>query len=49
MNAENKKTILAVVETLDKVSVSGANNLDMLLGCILTLQKLTEETEENNG
>lgn len=46
MNESAKKTIEAVLRTLDAVTVSGRKNMDMLLGCILTLEKLVNDSEE---
>jgi hypothetical protein len=48
MNESAKKTIQAVLRTLDAVTVSGRQNMDMLLGCILTLEKLANDSEEAN-
>lgn len=33
----------AVMATLETISVSGKNNLDKLLGCILTLEAIVNE------
>lgn len=56
MNESTKQTIEKVIRTLDQIAVSGRNNMDMLLGCILTLEKLckdaateTAEVEADNG
>lgn len=56
MNESVKQNIEKVIRTLDMVTVSGRNNMDMLLGCILTLEKLVKdaapapaEVEEDNG
>jgi hypothetical protein len=55
MNESTKQTIEKVIRTLDMVAVSGRNNMDMLLGSILTLEKLVkdaateEKVEETNG
>lgn len=48
-----------VIETLNQVEVKGKENMDMLLGCILTLEaiqgkidsmeKTTKEAEEKGG
>ena len=46
MSEENKKQIQMVIQTLDLIEVHGKDNLDMLLGCILTLQSLTKEENE---
>lgn len=47
-------TILSkVINTLDNVEVKGKENLDALLGCILTLERLktalTEEVKSNEA
>lgn len=34
--------ITRVINTLDQITVSGAANMDKLLGCILALRKLVE-------
>lgn len=56
MNESVKQNIEKVIRTLDMITVSGRNNMDMLLGCILTLEKLvkdsateTAEVEADNG
>lgn len=54
MNESVKHEIEKVIRTLDMVTVSGRNNMDMMLGCILTLDKLvkdavTETEEADNG
>ena len=56
MDKSTKQTIEKVNRTLDQIAVSGRNNMDMLLGCILTLDKLvkdavteTAEVEADNG
>lgn len=56
MNESTKQTIEKVIRTLDQITVNGRNNMDMLLGCILTLEKLckdvtteTAEVEADNG
>lgn len=35
-------TIIRVINTLNQISISGADNLDKLLGCILALRKMVE-------
>lgn len=42
MNAN--ELITRVINTLDQITVSGAANMDKLLGCILALRKLVEAT-----
>lgn len=41
-----KRTIQSVIATLDKIEVRGRGNLDMLLGCIQTLDKLLGTIDE---
>ena len=36
-------TIIRVINTLNQISVSGADNLDKLLGCILALRRMVEK------
>lgn len=36
----------AVIATLETIHVSGKNNLDKLLGCILTVEKICNEMEK---
>ena len=47
MNESVKQKILEVVHTLDQIEVHGKDNLDMLLGCILTLNALAKEGGDN--
>lgn len=42
---ESKKDIELVYKTLNKIEVRGKENLDMLLGCMLTLEKLIKEDD----
>lgn len=52
MNESSKGAILAVAQTLNQITVSGKDNLDMLLASIMTLEKLLKEPEdggEDNG
>lgn len=49
MNESVKSTIKAVIQTLDKVAVNGKSNLDMMLGCILALERAIQEEEEVKG
>ena len=44
MNAE---LLNNVIQTLNKITVSGKQNLDMLLGCIMVLEHIAKGTEEN--
>lgn len=48
MKESAKKTIELVIHTLNSVSVTGKNNLDMLLGSILALEKLLKEAEQED-
>lgn len=41
-----KETISKVIHTLNLITVCGKENMDMLLGCILTLEKITSDPEE---
>lgn len=52
MSSDSKAKIEKVIRTLDRVTVNGKDNMDMLLGCILTLERILvdeapgkEETE----
>lgn len=47
MKDSTRKSIEAVIKTLDSVAVSGKNNLDMQLGCILTLEKVLREEDSD--
>lgn len=50
MTDKQKETILAVLRTLDTIPVSGAQNMDRMLGCIQVLRSLTAEAaEEQKG
>jgi len=40
------QTIVAVRNTLDKITVSGEENLDKMLGCIQALNALINKHEE---
>ena len=40
------ETIEKLIATLNLIEVRGKNNLDMLLGCILTLEQLEKELED---
>ena len=48
----NKQKLMLVINTLNKIPVSGKDNLDMLLGCILALEEMAQEQEgevKDNG
>lgn len=49
MNGSTRSTISAVIKTLNLVSVTGRDNLDMVLGCILALEKTLREEEPVSG
>lgn len=49
MKSTVKDKIGAVIQTLDKVTVKGKDNLDMLLGCILTLEAAVAEEEQEDA
>lgn len=49
MSEENKKQLQHVLQTLDLIEIHGKENMDMLLGCILTLEKLVKEDNPNGG
>ena len=40
MNENLKSQLRAVLDTLNQIEVRGKENLDMLLGCIITLDSL---------
>ena len=40
-----KALLQSIISTLGKIEVKGRDNLDMLLGCILTLEKLRDSCE----
>ncbi len=47
MNQDNKTTIEAVIKTLEAIfenrGIAGRQNADMMLGCIVTLERLLKE------
>lgn len=45
MSESNKQTLVAVIRTLNSISVRGKDNIDMLLGSILALEGILNETE----
>ena len=45
MNESAKKQIELVIRTLNQIPVAGKVNLDMLLGCILTLEDTLKDKE----
>ena len=49
MNEDHKQTINAVIRTLESVSVSGKENLNMLLASILALEKLLHDEPKQEG
>lgn len=49
MNESVKAKIELVLKTLDSISVTGRNNIDMLLGCMLTLEAVLKEQEDDHA
>lgn len=49
MNESVKRTIHAVLQTLDQITVSGRDNLDMMLASMMTLEKLLNEEQEEQS
>ena len=53
MDEKTRRTIQAVLNTLDQISISGAANIDRMYGVIITLRQLIQppaekqETEED--
>lgn len=45
MKEETKQLIEAVIRTLNRISVNGSHNLDMLLASIQALEKILNESE----
>ena len=43
-----KQTLIAVIRTLNAVTVSGADNMNRLLGCIQALESLLKELEDKD-
>ena len=43
------KTIEQLIATLNLIEVHGKENLDMLLGCILTLEQMKKDGEVDGG
>ncbi len=39
--------LLAVIRALNKIEVRGEDNLDILLGCIMTLKRMQAELEKS--
>jgi len=39
-------TIKAIISTLNNIEVHGKNNLDMLLGCIMALEQMESQMEQ---
>lgn len=46
MNQNDKKTLRAVVNTLNTIEVKGRENMDRLLGCIMALEHIMAQQEE---
>ena len=49
MNESTKTMLRVVLSTLNQITVSGKSNLDMLLGSIMTLEKVLEEEGAEDG
>lgn len=51
MNESDKSMLSLVINTLNSISVKGKDNLDMLLGSIIALEKLLngEKEDTENG
>lgn len=45
MSENQKRTVRAIIATLDKVQVSGAKNWEKLLACVQALEDMAEEGE----
>lgn len=45
MNESNKQIILTVINTLNNISVSGKDNLDLLLASIMALENILKEAQ----
>ena len=45
MSKEAKENLELILKTLNKLEVHGKDNLDMLLGCMLTLEKVIKEDD----
>lgn len=41
-----KDRLKLVLQTLDRISVTGRDNIDMMLGVMLTIEKIIKEDEE---
>lgn len=48
MSQQQRNLLIAVLKTLDQVSVSGEENLDMLLASIRTIRRVLDTIEEDN-
>lgn len=46
MNESVKRAIHAVLQTLDQITVSGRDNLNMLLASMMTLERLLNDEQE---
>lgn len=42
-----KEKIEMVIRTLNNIEVHGKNNLDMLLGCIMALEQIESQMEQD--
>lgn len=46
MKDETKEMLKLVIRTLNSITVNGRDNMDMLLGSIITLERLINEPAE---
>lgn len=50
MKSDIKEKLSLVLRTLDSIEVKGRGNIDMLLGCMLTLEQIIkDEGDDANG
>lgn len=42
-------TIKMIISTLNKIEVHGKDNLDMLLGCIMLLERMSTQSQEQSA
>lgn len=43
-----KEKLELVLRTLDRISVTGRDNLDMMLGCMMTIEQIIKGEEEKD-
>ena len=46
MTPENKTTLQMVINTLNTIEVKGRENMNHLLGCIMTLERMMAQKDE---